>query len=72
ETPLPVMADLELAGGIARARRVDLVGRPGDLLPVEPDGRIHVPLRAWEVATVLVAGVEVADPVTRVDNATPM
>ncbi len=58
ETPLPVTAHLELAGGIAAARRVDLLGRPGDALAVEPDARLSVPLGPWEIATLLVARFE--------------
>jgi mannosylglycerate hydrolase len=52
ETALSAVADLEVAGGIATATRVDLLGRAADRIPVDPDGHLRVPLRAWEIATI--------------------
>ena len=40
-----------LGGGIRRARRCDLLGRPGAELEVL-DGRVRIPLAPWEIATV--------------------
>ncbi|MEU2615799.1 hypothetical protein ABZ570_30145 [Micromonospora sp. NPDC007271] len=34
------------------AWRADLLGRSGEPLPVDGDGRVRLPLRAWEIATV--------------------
>ena len=38
-------------GDVAAARRADLLGTPGTTLPVV-DGRLSVPLRPWEIATI--------------------
>ncbi|MCW3816713.1 hypothetical protein ONA91_19900 [Micromonospora sp. DR5-3] len=38
--------------GVRGAWRADLLGRPGAPLPVDGDGLVRVPLRAWEIATV--------------------
>ncbi|WP_406045244.1 hypothetical protein OG799_12680 [Micromonospora sp. NBC_00898] len=38
--------------GVRGAWRADLVGRPGESLPVGGDGLVRLPLRAWEIATV--------------------
>ncbi|RZU76235.1 alpha-mannosidase [Micromonospora kangleipakensis] len=38
--------------GVRGAWRADLVGRPGEPLPVDGDGVVRLPLRAWEIATV--------------------
>jgi hypothetical protein len=40
--------------GFARARDVDLLGRTGADLTLEPDGALRLPLRAWEIRTVRV------------------
>ncbi|MEV6108478.1 alpha-mannosidase [Streptomyces sp. NPDC051940] len=40
-----------IGGAFTRARYADLLGRPGEELPVT-DGRLTLPLRAWEIATV--------------------
>ncbi|WP_406320720.1 alpha-mannosidase [Streptomyces sp. NBC_01637] len=37
--------------GFTRARRCDLLGRPGEELPMD-GGVLRLPLRAWEIATV--------------------
>jgi mannosylglycerate hydrolase len=40
------------AGRPARgAWRTDLLGRPGNAVPVADDGAVRLPLRAWEIAT---------------------
>ena len=36
----------------AAARDVDLLGRPGRELSIDPDGSLSLPLRAWEIRTV--------------------
>ena len=46
--PEPTTAVIE---GVGWARRVDLLGRPGEELSVT-DGRLSLPLRPWEIATV--------------------
>lgn len=51
ETGQHTDAVIGLGGGIRRARRCDLLGRPGEELEVL-DGRIRVPLSHWEIATV--------------------
>jgi alpha-mannosidase len=40
-----------IEGDFTRARRADLLGRPGGDLPVG-HGKVRLPLRAWEIATV--------------------
>jgi alpha-mannosidase len=40
-----------IEGGFARARRADLLGRPGDVLPTA-GGAVTLPLNPWEIATV--------------------
>jgi len=39
--------------GVTAARRADLLGRPGDPLPVD-GGRLELALRAWEILTIQV------------------
>lgn len=51
ETAQHTDAVIGLGGGIRRARRCDLLGRPGEELEVL-DGRVRVPLSPWEIATV--------------------
>ncbi|SCF17751.1 alpha-mannosidase [Micromonospora viridifaciens] len=38
--------------GLRGACRADLLGHPGEPLPVDGDGLVRLPLRAWEIATV--------------------
>ncbi|MDO3705104.1 glycoside hydrolase family 38 C-terminal domain-containing protein [Micromonospora sp. C28SCA-DRY-2] len=51
QTPTDTVAVLGGAD-IRGACRADLLGRPGEPLGVDGDGRVRVPLRAWEIATV--------------------
>ena len=51
ETTRHTDAVIGLGGGIRRARRCDLLGRPGEQLEVI-DGRVRIPLAPWEIATV--------------------
>ncbi|HEY7132114.1 MAG TPA: hypothetical protein VH440_07665 [Candidatus Limnocylindrales bacterium] len=55
ETPEPTEATIGIPSGISSARDVDLLGRPGSERAVEPDGRLRVPLKAWEIRTIRVA-----------------
>jgi len=48
----PTTATIELAGGIAGARTVDLLGREGAAIGIGADGRLEIPLGAWEIRTV--------------------
>jgi alpha-mannosidase len=52
ETPAAAEAVVAMAGGIGRARDVDLLGRPGDELGVRPDGSVTVALGPWEIRTI--------------------
>ena len=52
ERPDPTTATIQLPGGIAAARDVDLLGRVGEPLEVAADGSLNVPLRAWEIRTI--------------------
>ncbi|GIG87282.1 glycoside hydrolase family 38 N-terminal domain-containing protein [Plantactinospora endophytica] len=52
EHPTDTAAVLGAGRPIRAARRADLLGRPGAVLPVEVDGTVRLPLRAWEIATV--------------------
>jgi len=54
ESPAPTAATLTAPVGFARARDVDLLGRTGADLTLEPDGALRLPLRAWEIRTVRV------------------
>ncbi|SCG69157.1 glycoside hydrolase family 38 N-terminal domain-containing protein [Micromonospora inositola] len=38
--------------GVRGACRADLIGRAGEPLPVDGDGRVRLPVRAWEIATI--------------------
>lgn len=51
ETTQHTDAVIGLGSGIRRARRCDLLGRPGEELQVL-DGRVRIPLSPWEIATV--------------------
>jgi alpha-mannosidase len=56
ELRVVAMSDAPTAARIGRvtaARRADLLGNPGDPLPVDGD-RVTVPLRPWEIATLQV------------------
>jgi alpha-mannosidase len=44
-------ATIRLPSGIAEARRCDLLGRPGESLPVAGDGSVALELGAWQIAT---------------------
>ena len=52
--PAPTTAVLVGAAPFEAAREVDLVGRVGVALPIEPDGSIRVALGAWEIRTIQV------------------
>ena len=54
ESPTPTVATLAAPGGFAAAREVDLLGRTGAALTLEPDAALRLPLRAWEIRTVRV------------------
>ena len=59
EGPAPTTA--RIAGRtIGAARDVDLLGRPGPDLPLEPDGSLRVDLAAWEIRTLRLRGVRPA------------
>jgi alpha-mannosidase len=51
EHPAPTTAVLAALVPFEAARSVDLLGRVGAELPVEPDGSIHIALGAWEIRT---------------------
>ncbi|HEX5523873.1 MAG TPA: hypothetical protein VFX53_10525, partial [Pedococcus sp.] len=51
ETTRHTNAVIGLGDGLRRARRCDLLGRPGEELEVL-DGRVRIPLGPWEIATV--------------------
>jgi alpha-mannosidase len=40
-----------IRGGFGAARRVDLLGRPGEELPLEAPGLLRLQLAPWEIAT---------------------
>jgi alpha-mannosidase len=46
----PTTARISMPGGIQTARQADLIGRPGDPLPVEGSA-VHLNLAPWEIAT---------------------
>lgn len=50
--PRPVIA--RVRGAFERARKVDLIGRPGEALAVE-DGKLELMLSPWEITTVQLA-----------------
>ncbi|GAA3761025.1 hypothetical protein GCM10022225_53250 [Plantactinospora mayteni] len=52
EHPADTTATVGSGRPIRAARRADLLGRPGAVLPVDLDGSVRLPLRAWEIATV--------------------
>ncbi|MEV1332626.1 hypothetical protein AB0J20_23975 [Micromonospora costi] len=52
ETPAATTAVVGAGRPVRAARRADLLGRPGEPLAVDADGRLRLPLRAWEIATV--------------------
>jgi mannosylglycerate hydrolase len=54
EHPAPTTAVLSGATPFAAAREVDLLGRIGAELPIEPDGSITLVLAAWEIRTIQV------------------
>jgi alpha-mannosidase len=45
-------AEALIRGSFHEARRVDLLGRLGDALPVDEPGVLHLPLGPWEIATI--------------------
>jgi alpha-mannosidase len=52
EHPQPTAAVLRAGRGIRAAWRADLRGWRGESIAVGDDGSVHLPLRAWEIATV--------------------
>jgi alpha-mannosidase len=60
ETPRATQAAVSLPGGIAAAREVDLLGRPGSPIPVPDDGTLDLALGAWEIRTIRVTRSTVA------------
>jgi hypothetical protein len=40
-----------ISGRFFAARRVDLLGRPGEDLPIEAPGLLRLMLAPWEIAT---------------------
>jgi hypothetical protein len=60
ETPRATQAAVSLPGGIAAAREVDLLGRPGSPIPVPDDGTLDLALGAWEIRTIRVSRSTVA------------
>ena len=52
ESADPTEALLSAATPIIGAREVDLLGRPGEALPIGPDGVLTLPLAAWQIRTV--------------------
>jgi hypothetical protein len=51
---------VSLPGGIAAAREVDLLSRPGSPIPVPDDGTLDLALGAWEIRTIRVSRSTVA------------
>jgi alpha-mannosidase len=41
-----------ITGPFTAARRADLLGRPGEDLPLSDQRTLRLPLRPWEIATV--------------------
>jgi alpha-mannosidase len=52
EHPASTTAVLRTGAPFLAAREVDLLGRTGAELPVQPDGSIHLKLGAWEIRTI--------------------
>jgi mannosylglycerate hydrolase len=52
ETTARTTALVAVAGGVGAARNVDLLGRPGDELKVQPDESLAVDLGPWEIRTI--------------------
>jgi mannosylglycerate hydrolase len=52
EHPGDTAATIDAGRPVTAARRADLLGRPGEPLPVGEGGVVRLPLRAWEIATV--------------------
>ncbi|MBE1490114.1 glycoside hydrolase family 38 N-terminal domain-containing protein [Plantactinospora soyae] len=52
EHPRDTTAIVGAGRRLSAARRADLLGRPGAILPIGADGAVRLPLRAWEIATV--------------------
>ncbi|MFC6016887.1 hypothetical protein ACFP2T_11795 [Plantactinospora solaniradicis] len=52
ERPRDTTAIIGAGRRVRAARRADLLGRPGAILPIGADGAVRLPLRAWEIATV--------------------
>ncbi len=52
ETPSATAATITAARPIVVAREVDLLGRPAEGLDVGRDGRLRVPLGAWQIRTI--------------------
>ncbi|WIX76341.1 hypothetical protein QRX50_33415 [Amycolatopsis carbonis] len=50
----PEAATAVVRGSFTSARRVDLLGRPGETVPVT-DGELRLTLRPWEIATLRLA-----------------
>ncbi len=52
EHPAPTIASLVASEPFVAAGEVDLLGRPGADLAIEPDGSIRLPMAAWEIRTI--------------------
>ncbi|MFG1951571.1 hypothetical protein [Micromonospora sp. NPDC048830] len=52
QTPTATSAVIGAGRGVRAACRADLLGRPGEALPVDGDGLVRLALRPWEIATV--------------------
>lgn len=52
QTPTETTSVIRPGRGVRGASRCDLLGRPGEPLPVDGNGLVRLPLRGWEIATV--------------------
>ncbi|PWU44698.1 alpha-mannosidase [Micromonospora globispora] len=52
QTPAETTAVIGSGRDVHGARRCDLLGRPGEPLPVDEDGLVRLPLHGWEIAAV--------------------
>jgi mannosylglycerate hydrolase len=52
ETSAPTAATIRIPGGIAGAREVDLLGRPGEALDIAADGSLVAALAPWQMRTI--------------------
>ncbi|MFC7547974.1 hypothetical protein [Plantactinospora sp. GCM10030261] len=52
QTPVEATALVRAGRPVRAANRADLLGRPGEPLPVAADGTVRLTLRPWEIATI--------------------